>query len=551
MMTIKQRLLFHSLATPVIAGAIIVFIIINMLSIQSSNQDFVPLMMKAQHLQAELKATKQSLSNYAYSPTEGNKQEVIVHLAESEKLLQALNKGLTEPYFRSALEKANKKFAELAKQSNEALDANDVAEVRRQSMRAEGVLNDVYVVNTYVSEYYTYMQKTLQKQIDRVITISLVAIAVVLLFAGFSGVRLTQKMSTPLRKIAENAKQIANSNLRIEPVKYSGKDELADLNAAFTAMADQLNALLQSVDTVSKQVEAFAKEIDEETKVLTEINNQVAVSTNELSAGAQSISEDLQSAVQLIERMEGTVQENVGRTEQTARYSDEAVAAITNGQAALAEQKGFIDENTKATASIEQSTAQFATYASKIEDMAKAVADIATQTNLLALNAAIEAARAGEAGKGFAVVAEEVRKLAEESSKATSQIFEMVQLIQSGLTNVTEAVRRGVDIAEAQAKAIETTTDAFAQIENKVHHITTDIQALVVGMNESKELGKNVLQNVESISAVVEQSAAGSEQIAASMVEQLEAFKKMSEKVTTLRQLTDDLQQTMAKFQMK
>ncbi|GAC90144.1 methyl-accepting chemotaxis protein [Anoxybacillus flavithermus NBRC 109594] len=550
-MSIKQRLLFHSLATPVIAGAIIVFIIMNMLSIQASNQDFVPLMMKAQHLQAELKATKQSLSNYAYSPTEGNKQEVLVHLSESEKLLQALNKGLTQPYFRSALEQANKKFAELMKQSNEALDVNDVAEVRRQSMRAEGVLNDIYVVNTYISEYYAYMQKTLQKQIDRVITISLVAIAVVLLFAGFSGFRLTQKITTPLKKIAENAKQIASGDLRIEPVKYNGKDELADLNVAFTTMADQLNGLLQSVDTVSKQVEAFAKEIDEETKTLTEINNQVAVSTNELSAGAQSISEDLQQAVQLIERMEGTVQENVGRTEQTARYSDEAVAAITNGQAALAEQKGFIDENTKATASIEQSTAQFATYASKIEDMAKAVSDIATQTNLLALNAAIEAARAGEAGKGFAVVAEEVRKLAEESSKATSQIFEMVQLIQLGLMNVTEAVRRGVDIAEAQAKAIETTTDAFAQIENKVHDITTDIQALVIGMNESKELGKNVLQNVESISAVVEQSAAGSEEIAASMVEQLEAFKKMSEKVTTLRQLTDDLQKMMAKFQMK
>ncbi len=127
----------------------------------------------------------------------------------------------------------------------------------------------------------------------------------------------------------------------------------------------------------------------------------------------------------------------------------------------------------------------------------------------------------------------------------------MVQLIQSGLTNITEAVRRGVHIADAQTKAIETTTEAFAQIENKVHHITTDIQALVIGMNESKELGKNVLQNVESISAVVEQSAAGSEQIAASMVEQLEAFKKMGEKVTTLRQLTDDLQQMMAKFQMK
>ncbi|MBW7650636.1 methyl-accepting chemotaxis protein [Anoxybacillus sp. ST4] len=550
-MSIQQRLLFHSLATPIIAGAIIVFIIMNMLSIQSSNQDFVPLMMKAQHLQAELKATKQSLSNYAYSPTEGNKQEVLVHLEESEKLFSALNKGLTAPYVRSSLERANNKFAALANESKAALDAQNVAEIRRQSMRAEGVLNDVHVVNTYVNEYYEHMQKQLQSQIQQVITISLIAIAIVLLFAGFSGFRLTKKITAPLRNIAENAKQIARGNLRIEPVVYNGKDELADLNEAFTTMANQLNGLLQSVDTASKQVEMFAKDIDDETKMLTEINNQVAVSTNELSAGAQSISEDLQSAVQLIERMEQTVQQNVARTEQTARYSDEAVEAITHGQAALAEQKSFIDENAKATASIEQSTKQFAAYASKIEDMAKAVSDIATQTNLLALNAAIEAARAGEAGKGFAVVAEEVRKLAEESSKATSQIFEMVQLIQSGLTNVTEAVRRGVDIAEAQAKAIETTTEAFAQIENKVHHITTDIQTLVIGMNESKELGKNVLQNVESISAVVEQSAAGSEQIAASMVEQLEAFKKMGEKVTTLRQLTDDLQQMMAKFQMK
>ncbi len=411
-MSIKQRLLFHSLATPIISGAIIVFIIMNMLSIQSSNQDFVPLMMKAQHLQAELKATKQSLSNYAYSPTEGNKQEVLVHLEESEKLLHVLNKGLTQSYVRPALKQANKKFATLAKESKAALDERNVAEIRRQSMRAEGVLNDVHVVNTYVNEYYEHMQKQLQSQIQQVITISLIAIAIVLLFAGFSGFRLTKKITAPLRNIAENAKQIARGNLRIEPVVYNGKDELADLNEAFTTMANQLNGLLQSVDTASKQVEMFAKDIDDETKMLTEINNQVAVSTNELSAGAQSISEDLQSAVQLIERMEQMVQQNVTRTEQTARYSDEAVEAITHGQAALAEQKSFIDENAKATASIEQSTKQFAAYASKIEDMAKAVSDIATQTNLLALNAAIEAARAGEAGKGFAVVAEEVRKLA-------------------------------------------------------------------------------------------------------------------------------------------
>jgi methyl-accepting chemotaxis protein len=80
---------------------------------------------------------------------------------------------------------------------------------------------------------------------------------------------------------------------------------------------------------------------------------------------------------------------------------------------------------------------------------------------------------------------------------------------------------------------------------------TADIQALVDDVAMSKQLEEKVLQNVESISAVVEQSAAGSEEIAASMSEQLRAFENMLEKVTKLRQLTDELHEVMAKFRME
>ncbi|GMB08881.1 methyl-accepting chemotaxis protein [Thermolongibacillus altinsuensis] len=550
-MTIKKKLLLNSLLSLIFSVSIIAFIIFNMLSIQSSNQDFVPMMMKTQQLQAELKAAKQSLNNYAYSPTEGNKQEALTRLMDSEKLFKQLDEGMKQPYFQQPFEKAKQKFSALMKEAKAALDARDIAETRRQSMRAEGILNDLYVVNMYVNEYYDYMQKQLQEQIRSVITISFVSVGVLLLLASFFSIRLTRTITTPLRKIAANAKEIARGNLRVEPIVYKGNDELGDLNHSFTTMTEQLNGLLHSVDTMSKQVEAFAKEIEQENEMLTEINNQVASSTNELSAGAQSISEELQSAVQLIEKMESTFSENVARTEQTAKYSDEAVLAIVNGQQALEEQLNFIRENAKATALIENATKEFADYAGKIENMAKAVDEIASQTNLLALNAAIEAARAGEAGKGFAVVAEEVRKLAEESAKATNQIFEMVRLIKRGLTNVLNSVRQGVEIADAQSRAIETTTNAFKEIEQKVNGISHDIQSLVSGMAISKQLGEQVLQNVESISAVVEQSAAGSEEIAASMTEQLQAFKKMGEKVTTLRQLTDELQTMMAKFETK
>ena len=182
--------------------------------------------------------------------------------------------------------------------------------------------------------------------------------------------------------------------------------------------------------------------------------------------------------------------------------------------------------------------------------MAKTVSAIASQTNLLALNAAIEAARAGEAGKGFAVVASEVRKLADESTTATSQIFEMVNLIKGGLGSISESVGRGVEIAEAQDSNVTRTLNSFANIEEKMGSITEALSNLVAGVDNSKQFNDTVLENTENISAVVEQTAAGSEEISASAEEQLESIGKVVDKVTALRELTDDLNATISRFRL-
>jgi methyl-accepting chemotaxis protein len=551
MMTIRKKLWLHSFLSLIASIILMGFIIGNMLSIEATNKDIVPVLLTVEKLEASMKSAKQSLNNAAYNMTEGNKQEVLTQIETTEKLISKLEKSLKQKEFHALLAKAKQKFAEVHTESLDALEHRDASETRRQAMRIEGAINDIYTLQLYTNDYYNELQRDLQAQIRFVIWTAMFGSIALIVLSGAVSLRLTRSITNPLRQLAKNATEIAGGNLLVERIDYKRDDELGALNTAFHTMVDELKRLLRSVEVASQQVETFAKEIETDNKMLMEINRQVALSTNELSAGAQSISEELQQAVQQIEKIDDTFAKTVERTEQTAHYSEAAVKAIQHGQKAIEQQVRFIRESNEATLSIEQATNEFMSYAANIEQMAKAVSDMAEQTNLLALNAAIEAARAGEAGKGFAVVAEEVRKLAEQSAQATKQIFETVSHIKRGVASVSEAVARGVNIAEQQSQSIEMTTEAFAEIEGKVAGISANIQALVDDVAISKQLEEKVLQNVESISAVVEQSAAGSEEIAASMSEQLTAFENMVEKVTKLRQLTDELHEVMAKFRME
>ncbi|MEB3751452.1 MULTISPECIES: methyl-accepting chemotaxis protein [Geobacillus] len=549
-MTIRQKLWLHAFVALVAAIGIIGYIIATMLSIQEKNEDIVPVLLSVRQLEADMKGAKQSLNSASYNMTEGNKQQALAQLHIVDQRLEKLKTAGGQPRFRSLVEKAGTKFAAVKQAVGTAFAKKDAAEVRRQAMRIEGAINDVVVLGWETNDRYQAVQRDLKQQIQTVIGTAVIGSVLLMLISGLASWRLTRSITSPLRQLAANAGEIASGNLIVARVDYRAKDELGSLNEAFAAMVEQLKQLLGSVGKASKQVEQFAQEMEAEQQTLASIHEQVTVSVNELSTGTQNIAEELQQAVEQIEKMDETFAKTAERTAQTVRYGSAALEAVESGRAAMEQQMHLIHQSVEATRLIEQATKQLAGYASHIQQMAASVAEIAEQTNLLALNAAIEAARAGEAGKGFAVVADEVRKLAEQSAQATKQIFATVSLIERGVASVTDAVTNGMEMAREQSESAEVTTKAFAKIDETVTSISADLQALADAFSDLKWREEQVFKNVESISAVVQQSAAGSEQIAASMTEQLAAFERMKEKATTLRELTDELRAAMSQFQV-
>jgi methyl-accepting chemotaxis protein len=357
-----------------------------------------------------------------------------------------------------------------------------------------------------ISRVYAERGKQIARQgeINRVLAFLLTALGgLTLVVVGIGVLIISRSIAQPLSVITATIKRVAEGAENVEVPHTERADEIGALARAiqiFKEAMDRNRNLNSQVLEDSRAREERARQIESSVE---EFRGAIGGVLRAVTDNASAMRETAQSITKVASDANGRAVAAASATEQ-ASSNVNAVAGAAEELSASVEEIGrqvrqSADVVEQAGLRTEKSVAEIESLAAatqRIDGVLNLIQTIAEQTNLLALNATIEAARAGDAGRGFAVVAHEVKALAEQTAKATSEIGQNVSLIQSSTRNAVDAVR---EIGSAVSDINEVTSNiatAVSQQDAATREISSNAQSAAQG-NET------LVANIGSLSTAI------------------------------------------------
>jgi len=337
----------------------------------------------------------------------------------------------------------------------------------------------------------SYETSTVQNR--RFIWISLITLGLGLLIGLLIAVHTIRSITLPLDEMQALITRAARDKDFTGSIRVSTRDEVGLTAEAFN---DLLKALQQSLGDVRHEI----VKVDEATATLSQAASQAAQASAATSESSSSMAASLEELSVSITSVSDHTREALALANQAGEHSETGGSVIGSAVAAMADIAVEVR-------SVGATISELGQHSDRISSVVQVIKDVADQTNLLALNAAIEAARAGEQGRGFAVVADEVRKLAERTSKATGEIGGMIGDIQSrsksavlAMEGAISRLENGTELANRAGQAIA----AIRSANSEVQRVFADIDE---AMHEQGAASYDIAQKVEQVAQASEQSS--------------------------------------------
>lgn len=366
---------------------------------------------------------------------------------------------------------------------------------------------------------------------------------------------IAKNLSDPIIYLSNEVKKISGYDLTINKNNKlknlaSQKDEIGTIAKSVIDLRRNLIALIRNILDTSNNVASSSQELFTTSEQLSSASDEVAVVIDEIARGATEQAVDTEKAAGNVVEIGELIDTNTGYISELNTAANDIDKQKEEGFEILYELVKKTEETEKATNNIYNVIKYTNENADKIENASVMIQNITDQTNLLALNAAIEAARAGEAGRGFAVVAEEIRKLAEQSSGFTEEINGIINELKEATQKSVLTMESVGKIISEQTQGVLDTREKFKMIAFAIDSVRDGVENMSVSEKKISNKKDELLEIVQSLSAIAEENAASTEESSAAVEEQTASMGEISNSSEQLAKLAVELNGLIENFRV-
>lgn len=441
-----------------------------------------------------------------------------------EKLMETQEEKDILNRFKEVVKKGadvNNKIIELAtegkRQEAQQLYETEIIQSTKQLVDATNALMDL-------------QQKLLAERVKKLLSFSRTVLIIIIVVGAlsiiigiFMSIKITKNIKEPVEKAAEQLELMSKGDFTFSISQNAIK------------RGDELGIIARAMDALLTNLKNVFNEILSSVHSLTSSATQLSSIAEEMSRTAENSSTRANSVATASEEMSQTVVDVAKNTASIAESAKKAVDTAHEGnkivEKSVSEVKE-IDKTVNESAKFVKSLGERSTH---IGEIISVINDIADQTNLLALNAAIEAARAGEQGRGFAVVADEVRKLAERTAQATSEIEDMIKAIQNEVTKAVDIMDNATRKVDTGVRLTAQAGEALKEIVKSSNELQVMVQQIASATEEMSATSEQISKEIMDIANASRDTTASSQETAQAAVNLSMIATKLDEKVRFFR----------------